>query len=164
MPIIDLNGQLWSYFNKFHLHNAADQSIFICQTFCLLSRSVMFDSLQPMDCSLPDSSVHEIFQARNWVGNHSFFQRIFLIQGPNPGLLHCKRILYLLSHREAPIFRTVSWSTSKFTLRKQGETWNGKINKNREDILKPQVCCVIGVPGTWKSGIQFHKLFSFPHN
>ena len=34
-----------------------------------VSRSVMSDSLQPMDCSLPSSSVHEILQARilEWV-------------------------------------------------------------------------------------------------
>ena len=34
-----------------------------------VSRSVMSDSLQPMGCSLPSSSVHEILQARilEWV-------------------------------------------------------------------------------------------------
>ena len=33
------------------------------------SRSVVSDSLQPQDCSLPDSSIHGIFQARvlEWV-------------------------------------------------------------------------------------------------
>ena len=31
---------------------------------CVLSHSVVSDSLQPLDCSLPDSSVHGIFQAR----------------------------------------------------------------------------------------------------
>ena len=28
------------------------------------------------------------------VGSHSFLQGIFLTQGLNPGLLHCKQILY----------------------------------------------------------------------
>ena len=49
----------------------------------------------PMDCSLPGSSVHGIFQARilEWVavafsknigvGSHSLLQGIFLIQGSN---------------------------------------------------------------------------------
>ena len=29
-----------------------------------------------------------------WSGLHFLLQRIFLIQGSNPGLLHCRRILY----------------------------------------------------------------------
>ena len=32
------------------------------------------------------------------VGCHSLLQRIFQIQGSNPGLLHCRQILYCLSH------------------------------------------------------------------
>ena len=51
------------------------------------------------DCSLPGSSVHGILQARiPGVGSHSFLQRIFLTQGSNPGLLHCRQILYCQSH------------------------------------------------------------------
>ena len=33
---------------------------------------------------------------------HSLLQRIFLTQGLNPGLLHCRQILYHLSYREDP--------------------------------------------------------------
>ena len=41
-----------------------------------------------------------ISQAKNIeVGCHSLLQRIFLTQGLNPGLLHCRRILYCLSHQ-----------------------------------------------------------------
>ena len=49
-----------------------------------------------MDCSLPHSSVHGIFQARvlEWVC-HFLLQGIFLIQGSNLGLL---QMLYSLSH------------------------------------------------------------------
>ena len=32
------------------------------------------------------------------MGSHSLLQRIFLTQGPNPGLLHRRQILYHLSH------------------------------------------------------------------
>ena len=56
----------------------------------MFSRSVVSDSLRPMDYSLPGSFVHGIFQAR-----------IFLTQELNPHLLcllHCRQILYLLSH------------------------------------------------------------------
>jgi len=35
------------------------------------------------------------------VGNVSLLQGIFSTQGLNPGLPHCGRILYQLSHREA---------------------------------------------------------------
>ena len=42
-----------------------------------------------MDCSLPGSSVHDIFQARilEWVCR-ALLQGIFLTQGSNPHLLH----------------------------------------------------------------------------
>ena len=53
----------------------------------------------PMDCSLPCSSVHGIFQARilEWVALS--FSRVFSTQGLNLGLLHCRQILYYLSHQ-----------------------------------------------------------------
>ena len=93
----------------------------------------------PMDCSLPGSSVHGILQDRilEWVatpfsressqsrieprsltlqmdsllfeppgkpknigvGSLSLLQGIFLTQGSNQGLLHCRRILYQLSYQ-----------------------------------------------------------------
>ena len=57
----------------------------------------------PMDCSLPGSSVHWIFQARilEWVaipfsGGSS--------QHRSPGLLPCRQILYHLSHQGSLLF------------------------------------------------------------
>ena len=35
-------------------------------------------------------------------GSHSLFQGIFLTQESNPGLLHCRWILYSLSHQGSP--------------------------------------------------------------
>ena len=57
----------------------------------------------PMDCSLPSPSVHGILQANilEWVAT-SFSREIFLTQGSNPGLLHCRQILYCLSHPGSP--------------------------------------------------------------
>ena len=54
-----------------------------------------------MDCSPPGSSVHRILQARilEWV-TIPFSQGIFSTQGSNPGLLHCRQILYSLNHQE----------------------------------------------------------------
>ena len=51
-----------------------------------------------MDCSLPGSSVHGIFQA-GVLECHVFLQGIFLTQGLNLGLLHCRQILYCLSQQ-----------------------------------------------------------------
>ena len=58
----------------------------------------------PMDCGPPGFSVHGIPQARIWggVGSHSLLQGIFLIQGWNLSLLHCREILYHLSHQGSP--------------------------------------------------------------
>ena len=56
----------------------------------------------PMNCSLPDCSVHGIFQAR--MGCHFLFQGIFPIQGSNLGLLHCRQILYQLSYQRNPMY------------------------------------------------------------
>ena len=55
----------------------------LCLTLC-----------DPMDCSVPGSSFHRIWN--NGVGSHSLLQRIFPTHG-NPGLLHCRQILYCLS-------------------------------------------------------------------
>ena len=54
----------------------------------------------PMDCSPPGSSVHGIFfffffSGKNTgVGCHFLLQGIFLIQGSNLCLLHCRQTLY----------------------------------------------------------------------
>ena len=38
------------------------------------------------------------------VGSCSILQGIFLTQGLNPGLLHCRWILYQLSHKGSPVY------------------------------------------------------------
>ena len=37
------------------------------------------------------------------VGSHSLLQGVFPTQGSNPSLLHCRKILYHLSHKGSPI-------------------------------------------------------------
>ena len=47
----------------------------------------------PMDCSPPGFSVHGNSPGKNTgVGCQSFLQEIFLTQGLNPDLLHCRQI------------------------------------------------------------------------
>ena len=47
------------------------------------------------------------------VGGLSLLQRIFPTQGSNPGLLHCRWILYQLSHKGNP--RILEWVTYPFS-------------------------------------------------
>ena len=71
--------------------------------YAMLSRSVMFDSLQPVDCSPAGSSVHGDSPGKNTgVGFYTLLQGIFPTQGSNPGPPHCRQILYHLSHQGSP--------------------------------------------------------------
>ena len=68
----------------------------------------------PMDCSLPGSSVHRDSPGRNTrVGCHALLWGIFPNQGSNPGLLHCRWIPYHPSHQGSP--RTVEWVAYPFS-------------------------------------------------
>ena len=71
-----------------------------------LSHQVMSHSYDPKDCSLPGFSVHGILQARILeLVAISFSRGMFPTQGSNPGLLHCRQILYQLSYKGSPICR-----------------------------------------------------------
>ena len=48
-----------------------------------------------------DYTVHGILQ-NTGVGSLSLLQGIFPTQGLNPGLPHCRQILYQLSHKRSP--------------------------------------------------------------
>ena len=64
---------------------------------CVLSRVRLF--CDPVDCDPPGSSAHGISPGKNaGVGCHFLLQGIFPTQGLNPRVLHCRQILYSLSH------------------------------------------------------------------
>ena len=72
----------------------------------------------PVDCSLPGFSVRGDSPGKNTgVGCHALHQGIFPIQGLNLSLLHCRQILYHLSHQGSlgslewayPFSRGSSW-------------------------------------------------------
>ena len=69
----------------------------------------------PMNCTPPGSSVQAplVLQARilEWVAMPSS-RVIFPTQGSNPGLLHCRQILYCLSHQRSP--RILEWVAIPF--------------------------------------------------
>ena len=68
----------------------------VCACTCLVTQSCL-TLYDPMDYSLPGSTVHKILQARMLEGFHSFLQGIFPTQGLNLGLLHCRQNLYHMS-------------------------------------------------------------------
>ena len=81
-----------------------------CRTLC-----------NPMDCSLPGSSVHGIFQTRilEWVAIS--FSRGSSPPRDNLGLLHCRWILYQLSYQGCSIFKSGDtqsylWSVCSYLL------------------------------------------------
>ena len=81
----------------------------------------------PMDYIVPG-----ILQARilEWV--LSLLQGIFPTQGSNPGLLHCRWILYQVSHQGSP--RIMEWVACPFS---SGSSWPR--NRTRVSITSWQV-------------------------
>ena len=91
-----------------------------------------------MDYSPPGSSVHGILQARimEWVA-YSLLQGFFLTHESNPGLLHCRQILFHLGHQEVYIILNVfpafhspfcssiipCWSSQTLTLPLSEHSW-----------------------------------------
>ena len=72
-----------------------------------ISRPVMSNSLQPARLLCPWNSPGK----NTGVGSHSLLQEIFPTQGSNPVLLHCRQILYHLSHQGSPKqrYHTLAW-------------------------------------------------------
>ena len=67
----------------------------------------MSDSLQPHGLHSPWNSPGQ----NTGVGSLSILQWIFPTQGLNPGLSHCRQILYQLSHKGSP--RILEWVSSR---------------------------------------------------
>ena len=75
----------------------------------LFIRSVVSHSLRPHGLKLARLLCPWDFPGKNTgVGSSSLLQRIFPAQGLNPGLLHCRQILYHWATREALLYCT-SW-------------------------------------------------------
>ena len=69
------------------------------------SRPTLYD---PMDCSLPGSSVHADFPGKNTgMGCHALFQGIFQNQGLNLHLLHWQAIFLSLVPPGKPKYMNV---------------------------------------------------------
>ena len=78
---------------------------------CSASPSVVSNSLQLRGLYRPWNSPGQ----NTGVGNFSLLQGLFPTQGSNPGLLHCRRILYQVSHKGSP--RILEWVAYPFSSR-----------------------------------------------
>ena len=84
----------------------------------LVSQSCL--TLEPMNP--PGSTVHRILQARVLGGSYSLLQGIFPTQRLNPGLSHCRQILYHLCHQENMCMYLIQVSTVIYSHTYQQET------------------------------------------
>ena len=113
----------------------------LCPTLC-----------DPMDCSLPGSFVHGSSPGKNTgAGCQAFLQEIFSIQGLNPSLLHCRWILYHLSHQGSPVSGSHSILSDSLRPHVLYSPWNspgqntgvGRLSLLQE-IFPTQVSCIAG--------------------
>ena len=83
------------------------------------SHSVMSDSLRTHGLQSPRNSPGQNTE----VGSHSPLQGIFPTQGLNPGVPHCKQILYQLSHQGPKNTRVGSLSLLQQIFPAQESNW-----------------------------------------
>ena len=75
---------------------------FVYLTLCL-GAQLYLTPCDPMGYSTPGSSIHGDSPGKNpGVGCHALLQGILATQELNPGLPHCRQILYQLSHQGTP--------------------------------------------------------------
>ena len=78
---------------------------FMIPLLCAVLSHLVMSLCNPMDCSPPGFSVHGDSPGKyTGVGFHVLLQWIFPTQGSNPGLRHCRKILYHLSHLAQKMF------------------------------------------------------------
>ena len=118
---------------------------------CVKSLQLCLTLCDPMECSLPGSSVHGILQ-EHWSGLPCSHQGIFLTQRSNQGLLS-------LLH----------WQAQAYAIRQFSENWNWLINHqkiclallitdNHRYAMKTTMRCYCQVlTSVWRDGCS-HKL------
>ena len=98
-PVVNSNVRLGVFFLLFKVEHALVELHHYALKVKVKSCSVVSNSLQPHGIYSPWNSPGQITR----VGSLSLLQGIFLTQGSNLGLLHCRRILYQLSHQGRPL-------------------------------------------------------------
>ena len=77
----------------------------LCMCMCAQSLQLRPTLCSSMGCSPPGPSAHGILHAEHWSCCHALLQGIFPTQGSNLRLLpllHCRQILYPLTHLGSP--------------------------------------------------------------
>ena len=97
------------------------------------SCSVMSDSLQTFGLYSPWNSLGQ----NTGVGSLSFLQGIFPTQGLNPGLPHCRQILYQLNHQRSP--RILKWAAYPFPIRSSRPRTQTEVSCMQADSLPTEL-------------------------
>ena len=105
----ELALESWLFvFNALFMCTHQRHSIMGQRGFCLhfiIERESISHLVMSTFCDSTDCSPHQVpltmeFSRQEYIVDcHSLFQGIFLTQGSNPSLLHCRQILYQLSHQ-----------------------------------------------------------------
>ena len=133
------------YVSRWYLPGCVCVSVLVIQSCLTLC--------DPMDCSLPGSSVHGSLQAGilGWLAI-LFSRGIFPTQGLNLGLLCGRQIPHRLSHQGMKSYKTHIRSEVG---------WGFPRRENVSQMNSPQksLCCVLSVPETpWLSGEPVYSL------
>ena len=100
---------------------------------CALSLQSCPALCDTMKCSPPGSSVYGDSPGKNTgTGFHALFQGLFPTQGSNPGLPHCRQILYRLSHQGRN-----SLDMGTFVITGRPVSWPGRGQEARGRGLDP---------------------------
>ena len=120
------------------------------------SRSAVSDSFRPNGLHSPWNSPGQ----NTGVGSRSLLQGIFPTQGSNPGLLHCRRILYRLSHQGSPTLEWVDYPSSSGSSRSRNRTGvsciAGGFFTSWATRGAPKECCA--GTRTWTLDPQFKRM------
>ena len=93
-----------------------------------------------------------------WVGCHSLLQGIFTSHGLNPGLLHCRQILYHLSHQRKLTKQTSTRKIIKLKMKWRSYNQYHRNTKNHKSVLSLQLCLTLCNPmDCGLLGSSFHR-------
>ena len=119
------------------LLNGICLSIFVCMF--LVSQSYL-TLCNPMDCIPWGSSVHGDSPGKNTrVGCHALLQGIFQTEGLNLGLVHCRWILYCLSHQKPAILCNIKWEKMGFPGDTSGKECTCQCRRHKRHRFHPRV-------------------------
>ena len=98
IPVYPMFHSIWS--GNWAIFSLVTQ---LCLTLCgsmdsVMSNSLRLHALQPTRLLFP----WDYRDKNSGVNCHFLLQGVFLTQGLNPGLLHCRQILYCMSHQGSP--------------------------------------------------------------